>query len=150
MSLETLIDNLGDALKADIEAMDLGAKVKAYKWSAGGAGMDSVPAAVIQMPEVTRTGTGRREDHLAQRDIDLKFEVFFFFDASNVEYSMPQAISTVSAFVDAIDEDPSLGEHAMEAKVVSSNPVNVESTGESASSRKLFGYACTVEVEAFL
>lgn len=146
MSLKELVDGVAERIKDDIEGLTLTQPVKTYLWGAGGAGLDSVPAAVVQIPMIDRTRTGEREDHLGQYDIDLTFEVFFFFDQSLVDYTLPQAIETVTAFTEAIDDDITLGNLVEEAKVVHSEPTNVD----SGTSRKLFGYSCTVEVEAFL
>ena len=143
MSVQTVIDNIADRIVADIAG--LASDVKAYKWAAGpSSGLDEVPAAVVQLPTIERTEVDAREDHLGATDLRLQFEVFFFFDASNVDYTMPQALEVVSAFTDAIDEDIDLGGAAQEAKVTRSEPTNVESDG-----RPLFGYSSNVSVLTF-
>lgn len=143
MNLEELADSLAERLKAVCEEVG----TKAYKWSAGKAGLDSVPAAVVQIPAIKRTKVGQPENHLGELDVPMTFEVIFFFDASDVAYFMPGSISIVTGFIEAIDDDITLGGKAAEAKVVNSEPGNVEDSG---SSRKLFAYTCTVEVLAFI
>lgn len=141
MSLKESVVPIAEAIKADIE----GIPVKAYLWGAGEAGLDVVPAGVVQLPRIERTGVDRPEDHLGQLDIDLEFEVIFYFDASNVTYFMPQAAETVLNFIDAIDHDITLGGTSIEAKVTRCEPVNVDSSG----GRPLFAYTCTVDVQSF-
>lgn len=144
MNLEDLVDALADRLKEMVEELD--GSVKGYKWAAGPAGLDAVPAAVIQIPKIERTRVGQAEDHLGQLDVPMTFELFFFFDASDVSHFMPQAVSIVTEFIEAIDADITLGGVAEEAKVVNSEPANVEESG----GRPLFGYSSTVEVLAFI
>ncbi len=139
-----------EAVKAVAERIvtDLGAmspSVKAYLWGAGEAGLDAVPAGVVQLPRIERTAVDRREDHLGQLDINLEFDVVLYFDLSNVSYSMGQAAETVLNFIDAIDHDITLGGTAIEAKVVRSEPVNVDGS----VNRPLFAYTCTVDVQTF-
>jgi hypothetical protein len=144
MTIDKVVDDIASRLITDIEGLSV--DVKAYKWAAGpGDGLDSVPAAVVQIPRIERSGVDKNEDHIGASDLHLTFEVFFFFDASNVTFTMPQALETVAAFTDAIDEDIDLGATCQEAKVTSSDPINVDSEG----GRPLFGYSCTVGVLAF-
>jgi hypothetical protein len=143
VSLKEAIVPVAERIKADIEGQS--PSVKAYLWGAGASGLDEVPAGVVQLPKIERTGLDRPEDHLGALDVDLQFEVVFYFDASNVNYSLPQAAETVLNFIDAIDHDITLGGTAVEAKVTSSEAVNVD----VGSGRPLFGYSCTVDVETF-
>jgi hypothetical protein len=143
MSLKSSVVPIAERIKADIEGQS--PSVKAYLWGAGAAGLDEVPAAVVQLPRIERTAVDKAEDHLGALDVDLEFEVIFYFDASNVNYSLPQAAETVLNFIDAIDHDIALGGTATEAKVTRSEPVNVD-TG---SSRPLYAYTCTVDVQSF-
>jgi hypothetical protein len=146
MNLDELVDGLGERLKEGIEGLDLNPSVKAYKWGAGGAGLDKVPAAIVQIPRIERTGVLQKEDHVGFRDLRMQFEVVFIFDASNVNYFMPKAIETVSAFIDFVDANPGLNGLAEEAKVTNADPANVE----EANSRPRFAYSTTVDLIAFL
>ena len=147
MTTQEAIDLVADRLVAQIEGIPHESDddpVKAYKWAASpGAGFDSVPAAVVQIPKIRRTGIEEAESQLGRLDLNLRFEVFFVFDASDVTYTMPQSVATVAAFIDAIDGDITLSGSAEEAKVTEADPRNVETAG---GNRPLFGYACSVDV----
>jgi hypothetical protein len=147
MTTEEAIDLVADRLVAQLEGLPHesdDSPVKAYKWAANpGAGFDSVPAAVVQIPKIQRTKIDEAERQLGSLDLNLRFEVFFVFDASDVTYTMPQSVATVAAFIDAIDADITLSGSAEEAKVTEADPRNVET---KEGGRPLFGWACSVEV----
>lgn len=146
MSVQTVVDAIADRLVLRVEELNLNPKVRAYKWAVGpGSGFDAVPAAVVEIPTIGRTHVDAAEDHLGARDLYLTFQVIFVFDATSVDTTMPDAVEAISAFIDAIDADPDLGGNALEAKVISSEPSNVED-----AARPLFGYVAEVEVLAFL
>lgn len=147
-TVEDVVNGIADQLVLLIEELELDPSVVAYKWQVNpGAGFDSLPAAVVESPLIGRTEVDKREDHLGSRDLYLTFSVTFVFDLSDVDYTMPQAVQTVSRFIDAVDSNPTLEGTAQEAKVVNAEPSLVAGEGTDTA---LPGYVCAVEALAFL
>ena len=146
MSLQEVIDNVADRLVAEVESLEVGAAVSAWKWRSNQGGGMQLPSAVVQVPEFDRSGLDESEDHLGARDIRMTFPVLFFFDLGETDASFGQAIEVVSAYVDALDANPGLDGNAQEAKVTHSEPKELEAVK---SGRPIFSFLCTVEVLAF-
>jgi hypothetical protein len=131
---------LADALKEKVEGLG----GKGYRWSPRE--LDHLPAAVIEMPTVTRTQLDAPEDHLGQKDWRPTFPVVFYFDLSEAQSSQDRAVDLVEEFVLAIDEDPSLGGLCQEAKAVEVLPPEILE-GEA---RPEIRWAVQVEVLKFI
>lgn len=143
--LDPIADYLAATVIPSIATSD-GTTVKAHKWSPGGAGLDSRPAAVVSIPSVERTPVDEAEDHISQRDWNLDYEVVLYFDATtDPAYSQAQAVEVVELFIRAIDDDEDLGGNCQEAKVTRAEPANVVDD----QSQAMFAYVCRVGVLKF-
>jgi len=109
--------------------------------------LDKVPAAVVELPVITRTGVDQAEDHLGQTDWTLTYPVIFYFDLAKAEVDADKAADVVEAFVLAIDADQSLGGLCQEAKVIA---VEEPEFGVEINSRTLIRWPTRVEVLKFV
>lgn len=114
--------------------------LRAYYWSQKD--LDTPPGAVIQLPEIRRTGIDDPERQLGSRDYLLAFDIDFMVDIDDSVFAQAQALAAVEAFIYAIDEDPSLGATVDEAKVVSAGPPLVDQN----ATRPLLSYPAVLEV----
>jgi hypothetical protein len=79
----TVIVPLADALKQMLEGLDFAPAVKAYRWAPSM--VATVPAAVIDIPEVRRTGIDEPEEQLGSDDWTLTFPVELLVDLAVAE-----------------------------------------------------------------
>lgn len=100
----SLTDPVATGLQAVITA--LSPTVKAYKWPPKE--LDSMPAAVIELPRIVRAETDEAEDHIGATDWNFEFPVPFYFDLGGLDFSHSQAAEIIEAFIRAVDAAPTL------------------------------------------
>lgn len=84
------------------------------------------PCAVVEMPAVRRADPEEPESQLGTNDWEVDFPVVFYFDLADPEYSQQQAVATVEAFIQAVDEDGNLGfPTVLDTKVVETGPPEI-------------------------
>jgi hypothetical protein len=137
----TVIVPLADALHALLEGLDFQPTVKAYRWAPSMVG--DVPAAVIDIPEVRRTGVDEPEEQLGSDDWTLTYPVELLVDLAVAETAQTRAVELLEAFIAAVDANPSLGFPIVDdSKVTAGTP----SFDLSDQARPLLTYDCEVEV----
>lgn len=134
----TILDPPAAGIVAIIEALGLTASVTGYKW--GRLELDSVPAGVVAMPILRRTGVEERESQLGANDWTATYPVLLAVDLDEAVSNQAQVIEMVEAFVAAVDADYSLGGTVEEAKVVECEPYT-----DQDRAKPLIGYECMVE-----
>lgn len=140
----TILDPVADAIKVLIADLAVTPTMKAYKWAPGMTGLDAVPAGVVDLPRVRRTGVDQAEDHLGQDDWSMEFPVVLYFDLSEAFESQARAAEVVEAFIKAVDANPTLTSTVQEAKVIDSEPFTVTDHPMAE-----LGYRCRVETLKF-
>jgi hypothetical protein len=139
----TILQPLADLIATKIEALATTVSVNAYSVDPGFAGLDSLPVAVIGLPQLERTEPDESESQIGSFDYKLEYPVTFLFDLGDSATAQAQALDTVEKFVAAIDAaqlsaaDPSI----VDAKVVRSDPGEVVD-----AARPLLSYSCTLRV----
>lgn len=76
--------------------------IKGYRWLKKE--YDQLPAAVVELPAIDRTGIDEGESQIGTRDFLVRFPIDFLFDLDDAVYAQEQAIATVEAFIDAVDD----------------------------------------------
>jgi hypothetical protein len=137
----TVIVPLADALKALLEGLDFAPAVKAYRWAPSM--VATVPAAVIDIPEVRRTGIDEPEEQLGSDDWTLTFPVELLVDLAVADRDQTRVVELLEAFIAAVDANPSLGFPIVDdSKVVAGTP----GYDLSEEARPLLTYDCEVQV----
>jgi hypothetical protein len=137
----TVIVPLADALKQMLEGLDFAPAVKAYRWAPSM--VATVPAAVIDIPEVRRTGIDEPEEQLGSDDWTLTFPVELLVDLAVADRDQTRVVELLEAFIAAVDANPSLGFPIVEdSKVVAGTP----GYDLSEEARPLLTYDCEVQV----
>jgi hypothetical protein len=117
----TVIVPLADALKQMLEGLDFAPAVKAYRWAPSM--VATVPAAVIDIPEVRRTGIDEPEEQLGSDDWTLTFPVELLVDLAVADRDQTRVVELLEAFIAAVDANPSLGFPIVDdSKVVAGTP----------------------------
>lgn len=121
--------------------------VKSYATDPGFAGLDSLPAGVVGIPQVERGDVEERESQLGSNDWRITYPVALCFDLNDTATAQAQATQTVEAFIKAIDTATlSVSDATIEdAKVVSAVPDEVED-----GARPLLVYDCRLVVFKFV
>lgn len=143
---------------AGLSGLSGGVTVKGILWAPRDT--DVRPAAVVEMPSLTRTRVDEAESQISNRDVRVSLPVAFYFDLSeDVSYSQGQAAEIVEAYVDAIDASMNAGEPFDPAAFSGSAVViDVKASvdppeilvAEASSARPAIRYVCRVEVLALL
>jgi hypothetical protein len=141
----SISDPVAEGIKAVLGTIS---GLKVYKWPPKE--LDSLPAAVIELPMISRVGPDEREDHMGAEDWNFEFPVAFYFDTGDLAFSHGQAAEIVEAFITAIDNTQTLG--------VATATVAVEDAKASAEvaehleeeSRPLIRWLTNVRVYAFV
>lgn len=135
-----VIDPVAEAIKAKLAALTVqGRAVKAYKWSPHG--MDRLPAAVIEAPDISRRDLEAAESELGASDWLLTFPVTLYVQLDEAFAAQAAAVEFLEAFVQAIDADAGLGvAGVIETRVTSAEPAVIEE-----QKRALYAYECRVE-----
>lgn len=139
----TILDPVAEALK---DAADALSGVTAHKWVLRDT--DSRPAAVVELPTVTRTQPDAEEDHLGEYDWRSDWTVAFYFDfdpQAPEAYGQVQALEVIEAWIQAVNANPTLGGAVQEAKVVTAGPPELNDE----LSRPLIAYPTQVAVFDF-
>lgn len=140
----TVIDPTAALIAGFITNLAVTPTVKSYQRDPGMAGLDSLPAGVVGLPSLERTGVDEAEGQLGHDDWLLSYPVEFYFDIGDAVYTATQAVEVLEAFVKVIDANRGLGQDVatiLDAKVVSSEPVEVVDTP-----RPMLVYSCRLEV----
>lgn len=138
----TVLDPIAEGIKAVVET--LSPTVKPKKWLIRDT--DARPAAVIELPTVTRTDPDIAEDHLGQDDWRSEWPVSFYFDFNDATFGQAQAIEVIEKFIVAVDADPTLGGTVQEAKVITAGPPQIDEN----AARPLLVYPTTVSILDFV
>jgi hypothetical protein len=117
----TVITPLAQALSALLQGIDFQPAVTAY-WPAPSSAIKP-PAAVIDIPEVRRTGIDEPEEQLGSDDWTLTFPVELLVDLAVAERDQLRIVDLLEAVVAAVDANPSLGFPIVDdSKVVAAVP----------------------------
>jgi hypothetical protein len=100
---------VGDALAALATALDVDPSVTGYFPAPGNAGLDQVPAVVIEPPAGNRSEVDGPESQFFTNDWDLVFQVNAYVDLDVAEDAQLLLADVVEAFILAIDATPDLG-----------------------------------------
>jgi hypothetical protein len=138
----TILDPIADGLVAVIGTIS--PTVKAKKWLIRDT--DARPAAVIELPTVSRTEPDAAEDHLSQYDWRSEWPVSFYFDFTDATFGQAQALEVIEQFIAAVDADPDLGGTVQEAKAISAGPPEIE----EGAARPMLVYPVRVSVLDFV
>lgn len=109
------------------EGLSVSPPVKGYSHDPGFAGLDSLPAAVVGLPTIQRTGVDEAETQFGTDDWYISYPVSLIFDLADLTVTHDQATQTVEAFIRAIDtaslsvSDASI----LDAKVTEATPTQV-------------------------
>jgi hypothetical protein len=121
-----------------IVAVIAGIGLKKYLWEPKDL---KPPAGAVHVPHIKRTKPDEAESQLGSDDWDLDFTVSLYFDLAEAAKAQQSMVDAVERFIDAIDEDPSLGGVVLEASVTDAVPFI-----ERDRPRPVVGYECTVSV----
>lgn len=138
----TVLDPIAEGIKTVVEG--LSPTVKCQKWVLRDT--DARPAAVIELPTVTRTDVDAVEDHLGQNDWRSEWPVSFYFDFTDATFGQAQALEVIEKFIAAIDAAPTLSGTVQEAKVVTAGPPEIE----EGAARPMLVYPTRVAVLDFV
>ena len=132
----TIIDPVASALATLVDGLT---NVYGVKWTPKDLG--TVPAGVVGLPRGRRSGVDEAESQLGSEDWNMTYTVALFFDLSEAQASQAQAAEIVEAFITAVDNNPSLSNTVLDAKVTNFEPEIVQD-----QNRPLLSYVCDVEV----
>lgn len=143
----TILDPTAALIATVISGLAVTPPVKAYAADPGFAGLDSLPAGVVGVPQIDRSDVEERESQLGTSDWRIIWPVMLAFDLANAAAAQAHATQTVEAFIQAIDTATlSVSDATIEdAKVVSAVPDEVED-----AARPLLVYDCRLVVLKFV
>jgi|SRR5215212_1257635 len=131
-----VLDAPADELKALISGL---AGFSAEKWEPQ---ILSPPCGTVSVPSVRRTGPDEAESQLGSDDWYAEYTVSLYFDLKKAQSAQQQMVDAATAFVQAVDADPSLGGTVLDAGVTGVDPVIAD--GRTRANRPLVVYEITV------
>ena len=90
----SIIEDLTDLLAAGIDT--IATDLKVYSFDPGTAGLDSLPAAIVGLPDVSLDAAGTQ---IGYRDWQFTYDVQFFFDLGDPIYAQQQAAQAAEEYV---------------------------------------------------
>jgi hypothetical protein len=137
MPTSTIISPAADSVVAFLAAQGF----TAYKWARGDY---DLPAAVVELPTVEREPGGSQ---LGGVDWQFSFPVVLYFPLDEAASDQQAAAGHVEAVINAVDDNPDLGDPTiMEDAVISSAAPDFDTD----SQRPMVVYACTLDFTKYV